>query len=1255
MKPGRLTLIGALIIFAIVNVAAFSQTKLDWVETSVSRQNSQEMDGTSEPVPLTQQKPSARTFLVSNEQLEGTLDPVRVKQSGYYATENLSAKTDTGTNTKANLTIDEENGWSVNQADLELWNLQRLYVANGNFDDDTSDWSNYTHDSSGGNQTQIVSYNDMSEYVTVENRGEKHPIRDRWTHYDETEVIWNQTITNVPLATNFTLNFKFQYASGLLDPIGDDFKNFFWLVIRIDDQEFTLNLVALESRSTWYEIVPASIYLPSAPSTFEFEIGLYIDSTVTLYASEDYDDDGFPDGVANAAFCEVFFDDVSLVSEESPSFDEVDLKFHAGEYNTSIIGSGGSGNATIVNPSFWTNNPLKVEVTSNTSVSFDYRARILSHRLTNTSWAADPHKPGVLFSAASNQNLSLTMYTYVGTFGEYENLTITIDTPTDWENPHVHNPFLNDVTGQCIISTGRITLPANILDRLGWWQIILEAPNYAKLISIQKYNEGSGLWDYSTQFRSGNTTRTQISLGTDVSTPDLSNPVNLTWLLPNASIWSEESLTSGFNGQVNSTSWMLGALNTSAGQWSVSVCWTNGTEVAYGTANFDMYHTATLTPKHAEIQTESGLVVTNFLYYVDADNGEYLMDEVATIEGNWSSSTLTFNPNLLHNWWETDFDTAAVGGGVHLVIVNAYRPHFDNVSCQFTIESTLLTEFALFVDSGPPIEVGLNEKHIYEFRYELLNGTGIDDAIIDVNFSPTIGLNVTDLNSTAPGNYSVEIFSFQSGAYTVTVSANKSYHYVGFDSFMIEVGGFGATLSKENGSADLVSFGADYRFVVQYANMTGDGLTGATVEIVDMAPSDWIPVGPLVDEGNGYYSIRLSPPGTGTFTVVVKANFTNHETQYATFSLTVAAVTIKVVDIQGLSGAEDQLTTITLSVVESNTGHPVTSARVVVQVFVNLEKTQNIQLAEVGEGQYSGQFIMPSSDTIAEIRIYASLDNYILDGEYFQTELHPEMSAFALLTRTVQQYSPLLFLIGALVVGFIVQKVQSRRSKAEYIDAMVVKKRFDDVRDLLGVIVLHGTSGIPIYSNLIKGGIDDSMLSGFIAAITQFRSEFDVDLKEWQIIPISDIIRTVSTQNLICAFITLGSPSGTQEERMMQFARAIGFIFDSHFENAPIHVLNDETQDRFETLFNEMLDGALLVKYRTVEAHKLPRNLRLLEKGAAKMDKHDEFELEELASIMTRSGLEEARAYKTIMDGIEIGYLEPIDLEPYTGHTTDSD
>ena len=776
------------------------------------------------------------------------MNPVQAQQSGYYTTEDLGARTDTGFNAMSNLTVDEENGWAVSQADLELWNLQRLYVENGTFEDSTAPWYNSTYDPLG-TQNQTVTYEDVGEYVSAENRGPlTHVVKQEYTHYGTTEVLWSQNVSNAPFTRNFTLSLEFLYSSGPLDILRDDGLAPIYIATFFDGVGWGWNLVDLGSRNVWYVLDDIPINLDTVGASFKFEVGLYYPFDTILTATKDYDDDGSPDGVANAESVKILIDNVMLVGLEAPGFDEVDLKFHAQDYNTSITGTAGTGNATIANPSFWTDDPLNVEVTSNTSVSFDYRVTLQSLRYVNTSWAADPTKPGVLFSAEASQEISLAMYFYVGTFGEYENFTITLDIPTDWENPLVYNPFLNDVTSQCIISTGRIKLPTSILDRLGWWQITLDAPNYAKTISIQKYNESSGLWDNSTQFRSGNTTRTQVTLGTDVSIPDLSNPVNITWSLPNASIWSEESLTGGFNGHVNSTSRMLGALNTSAGQWLVSVHWTNGTEVADDIASFDMYHAATLTPKHDEIQTESGLVVTNFLYYVDADNGEYLMDEMATIEGNWSSSTLTFNPNLLHNWWETDFDTAVVGGGVHHVIVNASSPYFDDISCEFVIESTLLTQFSPLFDAGAPVEVGLNEIQSYEFRYELLDGTGIDDAIIDVSFSPSVGLSVSDLTNTAPGNYSLELFSSQSGLYTVTVSANKSYHYVGSDSFMVEVGEFGAILSKENGSADLVSFGADYRFVVRYTNMTGYGLTGATVEIVDMAPSSWVQLGPLFDE-----------------------------------------------------------------------------------------------------------------------------------------------------------------------------------------------------------------------------------------------------------------------------------------------------------------------------------------------------------------------------------------------------------------------
>jgi hypothetical protein len=353
------------------------------------------------------------------------------------------------------------------------------------------------------------------------------------------------------------------------------------------------------------------------------------------------------------------------------------------------------------------------------------------------------------------------------------------------------------------------------------------------------------------------------------------------------------------------------------------------------------------------------------------------------------------------------------------------------------------------------------------------------------------------------------------GKWQVFLTANRTRYVTAATQFELEVGVMDSSINQLTLIEALV-YDQAYDFTFTYLMLNGTGITNAEVERSGFG-RDWF----NITQGSpGQYVVSLVPQGIGSYEVTFCFRKDGFGSKSSVFSFSVVEVTIEIVGIQGLSGAEDQLTTISLSIVESDTEQPVTGATVVVQIVVNLVSTQSVQLADVGEGQYSGQFIMPSSDTIAEIRIFVTLENYVLDGAYFQTELHPEMSAFALLTRTAQQYSPLLVLIGALVVGFIVQKVQSRRRKAEYIEAMVVKRRFDDIRGLLGVIVLHRSSGVPIYSKVLKEGLDDSMISGFIAAITSFRSEFEVDQTEWQIIPISDIIRTVSSQNLICAFIT---------------------------------------------------------------------------------------------------------------------------------------
>jgi hypothetical protein len=211
--------------------------------------------------------------------------------------------------------------------------------------------------------------------------------------------------------------------------------------------------------------------------------------------------------------------------------------------------------------------------------------------------------------------------------------------------------------------------------------------------------------------------------------------------------------------------------------------------------------------------------------------------------------------------------------------------------------------------------------------------------------------------------------------------------------------------------------------------------------------------------------------------------------------------------------------------------------------------------------------------------------------------------------------------------------------KLRNIEAMAVKRRFDDVKSLLGVIVLHKHTGIPIYSKMMKGGFDETLVSGFVSAISTFRSEFDVDQKDWKVTPISDIIRTVSTDNLICAFISYAAPSKGQELRMVEFAESIGFVFDTMYTEAPQRALEEGTITQFDAFFDDIMDGRLLREYTVPEVKSFPRKTRCIEERIHRIDDEDGFDLDELATEMTSCGLEEARVYSIIMDAIEMGNL----------------
>ena len=108
---------------------------------------------------------------------------------------------------------------------------------------------------------------------------------------------------------------------------------------------------------------------------------------------------------------------------------------------------------------------------------------------------------------------------------------------------------------------------------------------------------------------------------------------------------------------------------------------------------------------------------------------------------------------------------------------------------------------------------------------------------------------------------------------------------------------------------------------------------------------------------------------------------------------------------------------------------------------------------------------------------------------------------------------------------------------------------------------------------------------------------------------------------------------------MVEFAEAIGFVFDHMYPEAPLTTLEPETKAQFDAFFDDIMDGRFLREYTVSEGKSFPRKTKCIEERLHRIDDEDGFDLEELATEMTSCGLEEARVYTIIMDAIEMGNL----------------
>ncbi|MFW9832780.1 MAG: hypothetical protein ACFFEK_02200 [Candidatus Thorarchaeota archaeon] len=1089
----------------------------------------------------------------------GVLNPVQVEQSGYYSTGNITARTDTSSETENVFPIDTDHDWKASTAEIDIWNLQRLYVINGTFDEgipgytlnpnSTLDGYPYGWDafsiSTDPDQNQLVSYDDTgSHYVSVQNQAEVtiNP-QHLYTHFAGTKVVWNQTVDVTPYTDEFILSFDYLYLQGLLNP---SFNGDFFVGAFIDGTLiYTVDLPSLPERGTWYSTGNIPITIAVTPGTTQFQIGLVINNTMVVDGDNDYDLDSFPDGATNTQIITAYLDDVRFVAATPPDCDEVSLEFSVNGLTNPIIGTLGTGSSQIVNQSYWEQSSLGFSITSNTSISFDYTARLLNHRFHESSSTTNTLSNGVAYTIESGASARLELYTYLGFLGVYEGLLLRIYHSNDWGNFTVFDPFLSDVTSSCTVTPNYIAIPESILDRLGWWKIICDSPNYASSAIVERYDSGSTDWVNETVFHSNDDARLSVSLGTIVETPLLSTPVNFTWISSNSTTWYESTTLSGLNGNASSISVTFGPTNTTAGIWGVNYFWSNGSELAYDYETFELHHTATLESVYSDtLDTLVGQPVSVYLRFRDAENGLYILNNGATVVGNWSSGDVEFLPDIVKNWWQADFDTALLGPGDYTIRIVSAAPYFETVPLLITIRAQSLA--SLTAPTGPLTPLIYGRQYSYDFFYFM--------------------------------------------------SHNET------------------------------------------------GISGADVNVTEVG-SEWATV---ADMGDGHYNLTLFPMSTGDYSIRITFSKTGYEVQSHVVSFLVTPVPMEVESISSLVGLEMTPLEVEVLIVESDTGNPVSGANVTMGVYRSGgDYYFDSVMEDSGSGFYTVTIPMPGSDTGSyTVRISVEKANHVMT-QSFSAALVPTFDSNVRLFQTLLRYSWQIGVVAIVVVAVVAgQRARSRRNKRKHLTAVEIKHRFSDANNILGFLVLHKISGVPIYSKIFKGGLEEGLLSAFITAIMHFRTSFEKndESDEYKIIPISEVIRVVPTGHLVCAFITMTTPSTEQEAKMRSYSRAIGMMFDESLAEVSHQVIDAKMSNTFEWMFDDFMDGILIRRYQVGEK-KFPKPLRFIEKAIPLEEKDGSFRIHRLIRLLTSSGIPEDEVYIKITRAIDEKYILPV--HPY--------
>ena len=1244
-----------------------------------------------------------------------------------------------------------ENGWIAEQIAVSVTDLKRLVVLNGTFENGNPgvnvDWSgDGTYYASGwlarreytewrGYQRAAYVSTDP-EYVVLQNEGYAVSTPEGYRHYNDTIIYWYQDVQNNGSTEDFVFSLKYYYQHG---PIGTNYSNVFEFGLEILNGSsvlwsWSIDPVNMTQRGIWYSAGPIALSIPGAPATFQARLSLevHMNSSYVEIPITDPDLDG---DNANGQFVTLFVDDVSLTAAEPPRCESVSLSVNSDETGPAQITEDSGIGYALLNYSYWRRASIAISFGANTTVSFEYSARVSRmSRLYNSSFSTSLDSLGVAYLIELDQSSNLSLFTYIQSYPEAKNLGFIIHHPSDWENASIKDPFGAEVTGQSIVGLGSIEIPMGAVDSVGWWTVEMNGPNYARTITTQVYGVGS--WEDNYVFWSGNRIRCKVIVGTQTVSPSSVSDLEVEWYGPSDNLWASEVDSNMTGSVIVSVGRTLGPFNATPGEWLVSAFWTNGTEVAFGSTGFEVRHRLTVfsyTP-HVEAELDENFTVAVYLH--DQDDGNPILSG-ANVVGNWSGMQIQFSPNLAKGWYEADFNTSLTGAGSFVIVVNATMPYHSESNCTVTVDVLTLT--VMTVLGNQFVEISPGGSYEATFRFMFLDGTGIMDANVSV-FSwtgPLGGLQYNDTQpvSGEPGNYSIRFTGEFGGVYVITVTGAKQNHATAATSLYLIVGAVSTKLEVAGaGLPGVLYYNQTYTFSLFYGTIESVGIEGATVNVTYNPVSivEWI------DAGQGFYSISIRVPDVGSYAVFLRFYKQGFAFADTSFGFDVEEIPTTVVGY-GLRETYYESRTYEFEVYYNSTfENGITGARITPSTAVrdffsfaessdgwyrftltpmsgNWNATFWLEIEGYQEGSFSFDMMvgkipirldpefalnntytkLEGSKLSLQLKPLAADTGYLIPGAsvrlllfetngellnrtdfdyvggvYFANITVPKPGLYVVritvekdhhetwtqdivlssetnpqaLTVTILLAGVIgaLALGAAVIIGVVGRRFLSTQAARRTMELLTLKGRLEDAKNLISLLVIHRNIGLPVYSRVLKGGFDESMISSFIAAIAQFRSEFSWDEPIWSAIQITEVITAVQTEVLICAIVTVEQASEQQKKQLETFGRDVGGLYDheDHTIRQMFHTpeLSEAFVRTFDPIFDSYFDGSLLARYVGVRKN-LPEHLTPVADAFHSMSIDYGVTPEAMIKTVILLGYSELKAHEMVLEAIDGGFL----------------